>query len=92
MAEPRCTIQRPFVAKKGLFIAEFLLENGADVNASTIGGRSTLQEALSNHELEDKEELVALLVAHGANVGVLDRADRETVKRWRAGGSSGARR
>jgi ankyrin repeat protein len=56
-----------------LFMPKFLLENGADVNAISKDGRSPLQEALSScsHSKHCTGQLVALLIAHGADTSVL---------------------
>jgi ankyrin repeat protein len=59
-----------------LFMAELLLEKGADVNAISNNGCSPLQEAMSNSS-EDRGILVAVLIAHGAEVSVLKNVDGE---------------
>jgi ankyrin repeat protein len=54
-------------------MAEFLLENGADVNAISNDGRSPLQQALSISSCSEGygNRLVALLSAHGADASNL---------------------
>jgi ankyrin repeat protein len=64
-----------------LSMPKFLLENGADVNAISKDGRSPLQEALSScsHSKHCTKQLVALLIAHGADTSVLSSADARRV-------------
>ena len=58
-----------WVGRKGLeaFIA-WLLEKGADVNASSETGRTALQQAAWQHQ----PGIVRILLAHGANVNAIE--------------------
>jgi ankyrin repeat protein len=60
-------------------MAKFLVENGADVNAISKDGRSPLQEALSGppYSKQYRDRLIGFLIAHGADVSVLNSADGE---------------
>jgi ankyrin repeat protein len=61
-----------------LFMPKFLLENGAAVDAISNKGRSPLQEVISDPwDAEEYADLVALFIAHGADVPALNSADGE---------------
>jgi ankyrin repeat protein len=61
------------------FMAKFLLENGADVNAISNDGLSPLRCAISGKRGAD---VVALLREHGADISVLNRAERRLLSRF----------
>jgi ankyrin repeat protein len=63
-------------------LAKLLLENGADVNKSSEKPESPLEMALH----VEMEEVVALLIKHGADVSVLNNKDRKKVARMCSGG------
>jgi ankyrin repeat protein len=54
-------------------MVKFLLENGADVNAISLIGRSPLRDAFSRKN----QSVAALLLKHGADVTVLNREESE---------------
>jgi ankyrin repeat protein len=60
----------------GLRTAYFLLENGADPSAVDSSGLTPLSCAIESRS----DRVVRLSVARGADVGVLDRDDRERVE------------
>jgi ankyrin repeat protein len=64
---------RGIAEDNGLFMAKFLLENGADVDAICKDGRSPLQDAISR----DNDRVAALLLAHGADVSHLTGRERK---------------
>jgi ankyrin repeat protein len=62
-----------------LFMTQFLLENGADVNAVSNEGLSILQYALRGR---CAEHVVGLLLEHGADVSRLDSDESQLLSRW----------
>jgi ankyrin repeat protein len=61
------------------FMAKFLLENGADVNAISNDGFSPLRCAIHGR---CGAHVVALLREHGADISVLNRAERRLLSRF----------